>query len=75
MGAVALCGIFLSDYPVMTAVYAGEKELFKKYCLCTTKRDITDEDAAREARVNRLWRLLRTTLLPVLNSIRKTLPV
>ena len=39
MGAVALCGFFLTDYPVITAAYSGKKELFKKYCFCTTKRD------------------------------------
>ena len=74
MGAVALCGIFLGDYPVITAAYTGEKELFRKYCLCTTKRDINEDDAAWNAKVDCLWRLLRTTLLPVLSLVRKSLP-
>ena len=44
MGAVALCGVFLSDYPIIKAAYARDKELFTKYCSCNTKRNFNVED-------------------------------
>ena len=75
MGAVALCGFFLSDYPVITAVYADNWELFKKYCFCKTKRDFNSEDSVWKSKDNRLWYLLKSTLLPVLELVRKTMPV
>ena len=75
MGAVALCGFFLSDYPVITAVYTGDKEQFNKYCCCTMKKNFNNPDPVWVANVNRLWDLLKTTLLPVLELVRNTLAV
>ena len=75
MAAIALCGFFLSDYPIITAVYRRDIILFKKYCCCTTKRDFNNDDRIWWAKVTRLWSLLKSTLLPVLSLTRKTLPV
>ena len=74
MGSVAVCGMFLCDYPVITAVYTGTKNLFTKYCCCNTKKNFNDTDLMRTAKVNRLWNLLKSTLLPVLTLVRKPLP-
>ena len=75
MAAVALCGFFQCDYPVITAVYTRDKEIFNKYCCCTMKKNFNDTDPVWVAKVNRLWDLLITTLLPVLELVRNTLPV
>ena len=74
MGAVALCGFFLSDYPIITAAYRRDIKLFKKYSCCTTKRDFDNDDKLWWAKVNRLWRLQQSTLPPVLNMVRKNMP-
>ena len=66
MGSVAVCGMFLCDYPVITAVY--------KYCCCETKKNFNETDLVWTAKVNRFWNLLKSTLLPVLTLVRKPLP-
>ena len=75
MGAVALCAVFLSDYPIITATYAGDKELFTKYCCCNTKRNFNVEDPNWRTKADRLWWLLEWALLPVLRLIRLALSV
>ena len=75
VGAVALCGFFLNNYPIITALYEEDINLFKKYCCCTNKRDLDNDDTGWWTKVNSLWSLLKSTLLPVLRLARKALPV
>ena len=74
MRAVCLCALFLWDYPIISAIYSNEKNLFRKYYLCLTKRDINQLDKAEESRIEELWTLLRTTVIPLLETLRNEWP-
>ena len=73
LGPLALCVAFLKDNPLLSAVYAENKDLFKKYCICSTKPREWKNQKTMENEIEHFWWLLKRTLIPCLASRKSKL--
>ena len=55
LGPLALCVTFLKDNPLLSAVYGENKDLFKKYCICSTKPREWKTQKTMESEIEHFW--------------------